>query len=306
MRQLLPILVCATVLSAPVASQDKKAAKPQGDLAAKVAKLVAKLEKAIKAYISPAKVETRLQARTPRYRVFQLEAASSGDAASSETAAKKPDPAAGPKTRLLGDEEKKALPADTLLVVDGLPISKTEIGDMAGYFASYRGGAADTHRSSAIRELIRVRTVQAAFKDELPKLRKKIQELQTQASAKGADFGKIARENSHCPSSAQGGSLGQFGREQMVAPFARHAFTIGIGKVSPVFATHFGLHFLKVTGMQKGQEKQGDMAKASHVLLMYTKDQGKLAELQHRADSGKADIAVLNDEVRKQLPGEYQ
>ena len=308
MRRILPILVFATVLSAPAAAQDKKAA--QGDLAAKVAKLVAKLEKAIKAYISPAKVESRLQARTPRFRVFQLEKnAASGDAAQTEViGGGKAEPAkkAGPRARLFGDEEKKTLPEGTVYLVDGLPVGKKEIEDLATYFAGYRGGSADTHREVAIRHLIRVRTVQAAFKSELPKLRLKMEELHKKATAKGADFAKIAKEHSHCPSSAQGGALGQFGRDQMVPMFAAHAFKIGVGKVSQVFETHYGFHILKVTGKQKGQEPNADMVAASHVLLMYTKDQNKLADLQHRADSGKSTVAALNDAVRKQLPGEYQ
>lgn len=65
--------------------------------------------------------------------------------------------------------------------------------------------------------------------------------------ARGEDFAKVAAEVSEDPGSkAQGGELPPFGRGQMVPEFEKAAFETAPGKISPVFRTDFGYHFLQV------------------------------------------------------------
>ncbi|MBN1156290.1 peptidylprolyl isomerase [Candidatus Woesearchaeota archaeon] len=62
----------------------------------------------------------------------------------------------------------------------------------------------------------------------------------------GADFEKVALENSICPSRKKGGDLGWFARGQMVKEFENAAFSTLPGKLSGIVKTRFGYHIIKV------------------------------------------------------------
>ena len=73
-----------------------------------------------------------------------------------------------------------------------------------------------------------------------------IGELRAQIEA-GASFADVARDNSDCPSGAQGGDLGMFGRGQMVPEFETAAFSMEVGELSDVVETAFGYHLIQRT-----------------------------------------------------------
>lgn len=74
----------------------------------------------------------------------------------------------------------------------------------------------------------------------------KCNELKSEIIA-GAEFGDIARKNSTCPSSRQGGDLGEFGPGMMVPEFDEVVFSAPINEVQGPVKTQFGYHLLEVT-----------------------------------------------------------
>ena len=66
----------------------------------------------------------------------------------------------------------------------------------------------------------------------------------------GADFAQVARENSSCPSSRDGGNLGSFGPGQMVREFDTVVFSAPLNVVQGPVKTQFGYHLLEVTSRE--------------------------------------------------------
>jgi len=87
---------------------------------------------------------------------------------------------------------------------------------------------------------------QKATAEEKKAAKEKAEKLHKELVA-GADFAALAKGNSTCPSSQQGGDLGYFGKGQMVPAFEAAAFALKPGEVSEVVETNFGYHVIKVT-----------------------------------------------------------
>lgn len=87
---------------------------------------------------------------------------------------------------------------------------------------------------------------QASARHILVSTEAKCNELKT-AIENGADFAQVAKENSSCPSSRDGGNLGTFGPGQMVKEFDTVVFSAPVGEVQGPVKTQFGYHLVEVT-----------------------------------------------------------
>ncbi len=112
-----------------------------------------------------------------------------------------------------------------------------------------------------------------ALKEELrTKAQKVLQEVKN-----GADFAALAKQHSEDSSSAQGGDLGWFGKEEMVPEFGQAAFSLKKGEVFPsVVETMYGYHIIKLDDkkMEKEKNKDGKLvsvekASARHILFRF-------------------------------------
>ncbi len=75
----------------------------------------------------------------------------------------------------------------------------------------------------------------------------KCNELKEQINSGEITFEQAAKENSTCPSGANGGDLGTFSQGQMVPEFDKVVFNDEVGVVHGPVQTQFGYHLLEVT-----------------------------------------------------------
>jgi peptidyl-prolyl cis-trans isomerase C len=109
-----------------------------------------------------------------------------------------------------------------------------------------------------------------ASADDKKKAREKAEKLHKELVG-GADFAALAKGNSTCPSSQQGGDLGFFGKGQMVPAFEKAAFALKPGEISPVVETRFGYHIIKVT--EKKPASKADFKDVKAKIEEYLKGQ---------------------------------
>ncbi len=278
--------------------------------------LLDSIETKIRTRVSIEDVQARLARRKPSYRVIggskaAKESPAEGDEAGTpgETGESKDAATSGTKQggkhRLLGDDEKTRFPESTALVVNGRAISKTEIQELAGYYAGYLGGDPEQYYEKAIAGLVPTAAVAAKYADKLQEMGERIEALMERL-AKGEDFAELAKKESEGPSKERGGDLGFFGRDQMVPPFAKVAFTLAIGQVSQPVLSPFGLHLIKVEGRQKGATPAEDKVRARHILLLFPAPPEELRRIMQKAREGRIDLALYDKSWREHLPAAYR
>ena len=133
------------------------------------------------------------------------------------------------------------------------------------------------------------------------KAKEKIDGLLKKVKA-GEDFAKLAKENSDCPSSQNGGDLGFFTRKQMVPEFSQTAFSLKKGEVSGVIETPFGYHIVKVTDTKPAAETSFEESKARIKQYLGGKQRSDAVRNYIQALKEKADIKSFLPKPAAQAP----
>lgn len=117
----------------------------------------------------------------------------------------------------------------------------------------------------------------------------------------GADFAKLAQENSDDPGSKiKGGDLGLFGRGRMVPAFDETAFGMAVGEVSAPVRSKFGFHLIKVEERKESSSREFDEVKAQLIRKMNFEKQQKAYDDIVGKLRANADIQI-DDEALKAL-----
>jgi parvulin-like peptidyl-prolyl isomerase len=97
---------------------------------------------------------------------------------------------------------------------------------------------------------------------------KEAADVRRQILAGEIKFVEAAEKYSAGPSRQKGGDLGFIPRHGvMVEPFARAAFALAKGEISPPVATVFGIHLITVTGEKPGEKKLAELRDAVRAAL---------------------------------------
>ena len=123
---------------------------------------------------------------------------------------------------------------------------------------------------------------------------KKANELYAKVVKNPADFGKLAAENSACPSGKQAqGSLGAFQKGQMVPEFEKATLALKENEISKPVKTSFGWHIIKREALRKSEVKP--FAEVEQQLITFLKQQKEQELLQNYIKNleQKAKVKIL-------------
>jgi peptidyl-prolyl cis-trans isomerase D len=125
-------------------------------------------------------------------------------------------------------------------------------------------------------------------KEEEPKLKAKAEGLLKQLKA-GADFAKLARENSDDPGSKEkGGDLDWVVRNQTVPEFEKAAFELKPNELSGLIKTTYGYHILQV--LEKQNARMPAFAEVKDKLAAEMKRQQVAEKMQTLGDAAEAEL----------------
>jgi hypothetical protein len=155
-----------------------------------------------------------------------------------------------------------------LIEVNKTSITTAELNQYFAYYQSFRPGPADLLLRDAVKALLPMKVVADKYSDDLPAMRKRIDEALDQVR-NGAEWGSVVAQYSDDGEAENPEGKYVFGRERAVQPFDRLAHSGRIGQIHGPFLTVYGYHFLEVLDYQRGETGAEDQTTVRHVLVMY-------------------------------------
>jgi peptidyl-prolyl cis-trans isomerase D len=139
---------------------------------------------------------------------------------------------------------------------------------------------------------------------EVSEIKKKAEDILSQAKKKGANFEDLAKKYSEDPGSkAKGGDVGWVLPGQMVPEFEKASFSLNKGDISDLIKTQYGFHIIKVLDKETAHTRTFDEVKDSlrpNYLLNKVDQQASTI-----ADQISTDIRQSNKTTLDQLAQKY-
>jgi len=145
--------------------------------------------------------------------------------------------------------------------------------DLRQYYDQHRDEYTLPARVSAQHILFKT---QGKTPEEVEKIKEKARGVLDRAK-KNEDFAALAKQFSEDSTAATGGDLGDFGQGQMVPEFERAAFSLGVGAISDLVQTQFGIHIIKVNQKQEQRERPFEEMKEAVRPIVETRKAEQLA-----------------------------
>jgi parvulin-like peptidyl-prolyl isomerase len=173
-------------------------------------------------------------------------------------------------------------------------VKVTEVDALKYYNANPKdfiqpGDPADSLRASHILVMVKENATDKEKKDAENKIKAILAELK----ANPADFEKLAKTNSQCPSGAQGGSLGAFGKGQMVPEFEKAVLALKDGEISDIVKTQFGYHIIRRDAAMKEHKLPFGQVKDQLISTLKGMEEQKVFQQYIAEMLKKADFKLL-------------
>ncbi len=145
-------------------------------------------------------------------------------------------------------------------------------------------------------------------------VRAKMEAVLAEAKA-GVDFEQLAKKYSEDGSASRGGDLGLFDDKRMVKPFTDAAFALGVGEVSGLVDTQYGLHIIKAEEIQEAEVKSLDTVKLDIARELMLDEKAPELALAHArtllpvltggVEGEEADALLAENSLTVQSSGEF-
>ena len=149
--------------------------------------------------------------------------------------------------------------------VASIPAAASEEAPDDAALQAYYDSHTDEFQAEERAVLQTVKFPKAATAEDTALVRADLEDVRKMLVEKGESFEELAKTWSEDPSAERGGDLGFFGKGDMVPEFETVAFSLPVGQVSPVFASPFGFHIVRVEGRKK--EGAEEKVHARHILM---------------------------------------
>jgi|GEM_PF-2032126 hypothetical protein len=156
----------------------------------------------------------------------------------------------------------------TILTVNGIPISSTELQELVDYWQSYRREPVDLLLRDAVVALLPLKVMEAKYADQIPTMKTRIQTAMA-ALNNGANFATVVKDFSDDSEAPTDDGRYTFGRGIAVQPFDRIAHSGNMNQIQGPFLTVYGWHFLEIVDYQRGITAEADETEVRHVLVMF-------------------------------------